>query len=303
MSSKPKQAANEGFKTPSAPFAGPREEKLEVIVEEDSILPSSAENEEDLAAPPCQEMAEEIEIPVSDYEEPSRISWRNGSKSSSTYSNDLVSNSALEGRIVQSEVQFEEPEQLDDDAYSVLSLTQRESPMGRTKPCPWDKLFADSAMGEDTGDIDQLLQLIGTQEYGTGSIRGVGSPIASQLSQGGKAAVENLIAIRGVGNSFATQLDLSQGGREAVDSLITKVSFDAEKVNALNQVCPNWKENVSFPFVQSKEDNQNALKNLQESRKRLDQTKKLMMAAWNRNRMTMDVFQEALEKCLDRYES
>ncbi|CAJ1965885.1 unnamed protein product [Cylindrotheca closterium] len=199
-----------------------------------------------------------------------RITWRNGSKRT----NDLVATSALEGLVVHPE----EAQQVD-DANSVLSLTQEERPMGRIEPCPWDSLFSDCAMGNEIDHFVKLTgfkSLCGTQESSARSVCGVGNSVASCFD------------------------DSTQGGARI---FITKISSDVTNVDALKKVCPNWKENVSFAFGQSKEDIQNALENLQESRTRLYRTKQMILDAWDRNRTTMDIFKDALEKSLNRFKS
>ncbi|KAL3943186.1 MAG: hypothetical protein SGBAC_002747 [Bacillariaceae sp.] len=204
----------------------------------------------------------------SDFEEAHRIIWQNSLK----LANDMVATSALEGLVVHSEEV--------EDANSVLSLTQEQHPMGRIEPCPWDSLFSGSVLGDEINDIDHLVKLIDGE-----SLCSTQEPSANSIC--------------GVDNSVASCFDLTQRGKEAAEALITKISSDFRKVDALKQVCPNWKENVSFAFGQTKGDIQDALKNLQDSRTRLDHTKQMILDAWNRKRTTMDVFMDALEKSLD----
>lgn len=209
------------------------------------------------------------------FEKAHRIAWLNGSKRT----NDLGATSALEGLVVDSEVQQV------DDANSVLSLTQEEFPIGETEPCPWDSLFSDCVTGGEIHEIAHLVKLIDCR-----------SLFAAQES--------SARSICAAGNSVASCFDGSiHCGKEEAEMFITKISSEIRNVDDLKRVCPNWKENVLFAFSQSKGDIKNALQNLRESRVRLDHTKEMILDAWNRNRSIMDVFRDALEKSLDRFKS
>jgi hypothetical protein len=94
---------------------------------------------------------------------------------------------------------------------------------------------------------------------------------------------------------------LSQGGKEAASQIYALIDGDFEKVSALNQVCPNWRENVSYAFIQKDEgDIQKALENLRESRSKMMDTKRKILEAWGRQKVALDVLETALESSLGR---
>ena len=163
--------------------------------------------------------------------------------------------------------------------------------MMQSSECQWDRLFAaDSAtvVGEETGNggIEQLLQLFINSSC----------PDPSQQEEVEAGATET--------TETASMSMLSQGCQEVVRNIYSDIDTNTTKLSALNQVCPDWRENVAYAFAQEDEGEiLQALDNLKRSRSKMSETKKRILESWGRHQMALDLFETSLEESLSRLKS
>jgi hypothetical protein len=202
-----------------------------------------------------------------------RFHWSKGVKAES-HEGDVIQSQSVWGALAKIQ------EEQEDDEDGIFALSQ---PIATSK-CPWDRLFSESTNSReevDEGGIEQLLDLLDGA-----------SAIGRQIEPSNK---ENASPH----NEAADLSMLSQGGKEAANQVYASINGDLEKVSALNQVCPNWRENVSYAFVQKDEgDIQKALENLRESRSKMMEIKRKILEAWGRQKVALDVLETALESSL-----
>jgi hypothetical protein len=149
--------------------------------------------------------------------------------------------------------------------------------------CPWDRLFVENTQGKELDDdgIDQLFDLFNAS-----------SPLSSYMEiPTTEQAIKGLTL-------------LSQQGEERATSICSSIKCDKSKLSAIGQACPNWKENVSFAFLQKDQGEiLNALRSLRQSRSKMMETKQKILESWGRHQLALDVFETALESSLDRLKS
>jgi hypothetical protein len=89
---------------------------------------------------------------------------------------------------------------------------------------------------------------------------------------------------------------LSPVANRIATEIIADISDSKDRVMAIERSCPSWKENVTFALRQKDPDAiQNALQSLKESRERMQLMKQRILQTWERQSMTLDVFEAALE--------
>ena len=154
---------------------------------------------------------------------------------------------------------------------------------GKAFECSWDHMFSENAMKEKLGAVDdtamdQLLGLLSSasQAHGTCDLEPV--------TEGGIALTM-----------------LSQGRQNVAMEIQEKISSNPQKLAALQMACPSWKENISFALFQEDESAVlDALTNISNARRRMEQTKQKIMEAWERQQIALEVFETALNGSLNR---
>jgi hypothetical protein len=144
--------------------------------------------------------------------------------------------------------------------------------------CPWDDLF--EVDGSEVAGINQLVGLFGAY---------------NKLE-----AIEELASCED-----AVRLSqLSQSGQTEAIHLIESIEKDARKLELLEVVCPGWKENVAFSMKQNDEaEVRVALEQVQTKRRQMVEFKRRILDAWEKQDMTLDVFERSLSASLGRLEA
>jgi hypothetical protein len=163
---------------------------------------------------------------------------------------------------------------------SIVGLTQPEETGKITKDSgpmmttsKWDDLFAGKDDVTDEG-LDDLLDLLGGDKESS----------EQQINDDEEEEVKMSM--------------LSQGGRAIAEEII---SHAMTKKNLLDVACPGWKENVAFTLRQKDPNEiQNALDNVRESRSRMEETKRRILQAWERQHAALELFESTLVASLNR---
>ena len=97
---------------------------------------------------------------------------------------------------------------------------------------------------------------------------------------------------------------LSQGCQEAVKRIYSKVDGNSKKVSAMSRVCPNWRENVVFAFLQNDEDTiLQAMENLRKSRSKMLETKQRILESWESHQTALELLEISMNESLARLKS
>ena len=172
----------------------------------------------------------------------------------------------------------------DDDSFCVPILSQNRT---TSFECPWDRLFSDSQGVEE----EELEHLFGLFE-------------ASQIASSQSVSNGESGAITAPPQSAISLSMLSQGGQNSVNDIQSEIFGDKKKMSALNRVCPDWRENVSFAFFQKDASVlSEALLNVRKSKQQMEEKKRKILEAWERQQLTLDVFERALTLSLGRLEA
>lgn len=142
----------------------------------------------------------------------------------------------------------------------------------------WDELFRSKEEIRDEG-LDDLLDLFKDNQEAS--------------DQGAINRQEVRSDIHDDSTSLAM---LSPGAKRIASEIIANISAKDVNVKEIEQSCPNWKENVTFALRQKDPDGiQDALHSVKESRERMQTIKERILQAWERQNMTLEVFEAALE--------
>lgn len=141
--------------------------------------------------------------------------------------------------------------------------------------CPWDDLFEQEDTTAGAG-IDQLIGLFGQKEDATVDNSSL-APETVSLSH------------------------LSQSGHSKALEVIESVEKDSQRLKTLQKSCPNWKENVAFSMKQKEPSEiRTALQNIQKQREQMLEFQRRIMAAWETQDTTLQVFEHSLLTSLQR---
>ena len=96
---------------------------------------------------------------------------------------------------------------------------------------------------------------------------------------------------------------LSPATQQLVHSMESKILADLEKKASVERVCPNWRENVMYAFHRRDADEiGSAMADIRDARTRMDAMKEKMLAAWNRRKAVLDLYEMSLKASLQRLE-
>ena len=154
----------------------------------------------------------------------------------------------------------------------------------------WDDLFESShnrdleTVANDDAGLDDLLGLFRDEE----------TYAAKDISRNVVSSAE--------GESRANPSLLSQGAQAVAEEVLSTYSSQEKKsIEMLELSCPNWKENVYFALMQkSSEDILDALKNVRESRVRMQAQRKRILDAWESKNAALQLFETALKRSAAR---
>jgi len=115
---------------------------------------------------------------------------------------------------------------------------------------------------------------------------------------------EQAIECENDGNSLeetdhTTLSQLSQKGKDIYRSIESRIQSDTAKANIIEEVCPNWKENIRYAFHQRPQDIRAALDNVQQKRCKLQKMKIQLLDQIQKQDLVMELFETTLETRLD----
>eukprot|EP00980_Cylindrotheca_fusiformis_P009597 scaffold2123_cov96-Cylindrotheca_fusiformis.AAC.10 len=263
-------------------------EDTSMVVVEDISEEVNSEDDDQISV----EAADEAQLPLPDVvDQVERFRWRNGTKSQE---GSMLHSQSVWGVLVPIQEEGEE----EDDERSMLDLSSQ--PVMCSK-CPWDRLFTETTSTGDEDDVDEsgIDQLLNLLERPPPAVSSQMMIVPSTSSNIVDPPHNHDDCVDPVLPSM-----LSQGGREAVNQVCSTVDTDMERLAAINRVCPQWKENVAYAFVQTDpEQIQDALDNVRKSRLKMLETKRKILEAWDRHQIALDVMETSLESSLCRSKS
>lgn len=99
-----------------------------------------------------------------------------------------------------------------------------------------------------------------------------------------------------------SQSSLSIRGRLLADSVTDEILSNAEKLAAVDILCPNWRENIVFSMGQTnKTDISDAMTNVRECQAKLQRAKIEFLENIERHEVVLGVFEETLQQSLTRF--
>lgn len=150
--------------------------------------------------------------------------------------------------------------------------------------CAWDALFSDHIASED-GAMTQLLDLFEAEMTG-GDATCSETPI-NELTSSQLSVVETPI--------------LTQRGESLAEMIEDKITSDPIKMQLVDAMCPNWRENIRYALAQRGEDEvREALERVQHTLKNLETMKEKIPAIWKRQEVVLQLFEMTLSESLTR---
>jgi len=143
--------------------------------------------------------------------------------------------------------------------------------------CAWDALFSENVTDDDTG-VDQLLDLFETEMADEDDH----APSFSQQPE------------------FETA-PLTQRGQVVADSIEEEIASDPTRLQSIEAVCPNWRDNIRFALAQrGPAEIRQALERVRHSMDNLQSTKKKVATVWKRQEVVLQLFEMSLSASLSR---
>ena len=92
-----------------------------------------------------------------------------------------------------------------------------------------------------------------------------------------------------------SQSSLSTRGRSLADEMTEQICSNSTKLEAVEQACPNWRENIEYAMGQHEEGEiTEALMNVRANRARLESARTVIIESLDRQATTLEVFEDAL---------
>ena len=150
--------------------------------------------------------------------------------------------------------------------------------------CAWDALFSDPVASDD-GAMTQLVDLFETETSGGDATCAETS--TNELTSSQLSVDETPI--------------LSQRGESLAVMIEDKIISDPIKMQLVEAMCPNWRENIRYALAQRGEDEvREALERVQHSLKKLETMKEKIPALWKRQEVVLQLFEMSLSESLTR---
>mmetsp|Transcript_21972 Transcript_21972/g.38690 ORF Transcript_21972/g.38690 Transcript_21972/m.38690 type:complete len:375 (+) Transcript_21972:2-1126(+) len=148
----------------------------------------------------------------------------------------------------------------------------------------WDKIFADKLVSDEEEGLEDLLHLFQVNVSGLTQ-----SNEENNCESNEDSGCESSIPM------------LSQRAQAVAQDIVSNASA---RKDMLDVACPNWKENIAFALRQQDSSQiQEALRNVRESRNRMENTKKAILGAWERQDVALELFETALLASANRLKS
>ena len=163
-------------------------------------------------------------------------------------------------------------------------LGASETDKGAEDDDDFDQKVDDAVEKIEDGGIDDLLVLFQDQPPSDGDVTEIQSnPPTPERQQ-------------------ELQSQLTQRGLGAVEQLQEGIMADPVKLQAIEASCPNWQDNIRFPFLHTNPaDVGSALANVRESRKKLSEARKRILTALQQRDETLALFESSLEQSMNRF--
>jgi hypothetical protein len=153
--------------------------------------------------------------------------------------------------------------------------------------CAWDALFLDHIANDD-GGMTQLLDLFQT-EMADGDVVSAES-MTEELASSQTSLVETLV--------------LTQRGLSLVEAIDDKITSDPVRLQAVEALCPNWRDSIRYALAQREEDEvRDALDRVQRSIENLNGMKEKIPALLKRQELVLQLFEMSLTESLTRLEA
>ena len=98
------------------------------------------------------------------------------------------------------------------------------------------------------------------------------------------------------------QSQLTQRGRNAFEELSEGIMADPARRQAIEAICPNWRDNIQYPLLHKKSDDlEEALANVRDSRRKLQVARERILTELKQREEAMDLFEEAISSSMNRF--
>jgi hypothetical protein len=216
-----------------------------------------------------------------------RIGWQHGNRCNKFNDQVLQGTSAWGALTVIAEEE--------DDVHVLSGPADTMCPSAGNKKsfeCSWDRLFTEGdTVGDDEDDDDNGM------DHLLGLFEGTIIPSMTQIPSTSQADTIDAPQQQSRVDTFM----LTQGGQSLASNIEKTITSNNEKLSALEMACPNWRENVSYALFQKDEDQvREALDGVRKSKERMEETKKKILEAWQRQQYALEVFETALNASFDR---
>ena len=98
------------------------------------------------------------------------------------------------------------------------------------------------------------------------------------------------------------QSQLTQRGQDAFEELSEGIMADPARRQAIEAICPNWRDNIQYPLLHKKSDDLvEALANVRDSRRKLQVARERILTELKQREEAMDLFEEAISSSMNRF--
>ena len=98
------------------------------------------------------------------------------------------------------------------------------------------------------------------------------------------------------------QSQLTQRGQDAFEELSEGIMADPARRQAIEAICPNWRDNIQYPLLHKKSDDlDEALANVRDSRRKLQVARERILTELKQREEAMDLFEEAISSSMNRF--
>ncbi len=98
------------------------------------------------------------------------------------------------------------------------------------------------------------------------------------------------------------QSQLTQRGQNAFEEISESIMADPARRQAIEAICPNWRDNIQYPLLHKKSDDlEEALANVRDSRRKLQVARERILTELKQREEAMDLFEEAISSSMNRF--
>ena len=153
--------------------------------------------------------------------------------------------------------------------------------------CAWDAMFSEHIGSDDEMGMHQLLDLLQAEIMDDDDVVRSSQPAKDNAMSSQRSSVELPL--------------LTQRGENLAESIEDKIMSDPMRMQAVEALCPNWRENIRYALVQrGKDEVRQALDKVRQSMKNLNAMRENASTLWKRQEIVLSLFEMSLSESLSR---